>query len=549
MFFGAPPYNTLIGGEGVTTNTAAALETLLGLSPGDVTYFKLSGNDILARINVKYDIPASAFQLNTDITSYVDYEGRVDTIGTQAFEDTTSLGNNVSFPACRTVWGYAFRRSAIYGDLVWPELVSVNISAFANATNSFTFTAPVLTSFGGNYIFQNSGITKFTASEDWSASIASYTFDGCASLTECNVIQYASTFGTYCFLNAGLAGELENNVAEAMGTGAFRNTLITKFKSTTIRNVGSSVFWGCVNMVIVDLDADMPCVKEIGSNCYRSAGVQSFTASNLIEINNNAFYDTDLNYCHIPNVVRLGSTTANNNIFAFTPNEVGSIINVHKHLATNNGGGPDGDLTISFLSNWTVNYETEDYNLEIDGVGGTILNAADAESLLGLSAGDCLAFSTDGTDIQLLVGQWFVLPSSAFLSDTDITAFRDLVGVCAEFSANCFYGAINCTEILAPYLVELGSSSLKNTGCTELSFPYCKMTGTGTFADNANLTDLDIRRCYKLGTTSGYNNVFEDMATGVNIDADQVLETNNEGGRDGDIAYAEDTLSANITYH
>ena len=54
-------YNTVIGGIGATTTTAGALETLLGLSGGDVTDFSITDDNISCNIGISYTIPASAF--------------------------------------------------------------------------------------------------------------------------------------------------------------------------------------------------------------------------------------------------------------------------------------------------------------------------------------------------------------------------------------------------------------------------------------------------------------------------------------------------------
>lgn len=83
--------NTFIGGIGATTTTASALETLLGLTSGDVVAFSIDASDnISCNISVDYYLTAS-FYSNTEITWFIDLDGHVDEVNNHAFRNTTNM--------------------------------------------------------------------------------------------------------------------------------------------------------------------------------------------------------------------------------------------------------------------------------------------------------------------------------------------------------------------------------------------------------------------------------------------------------------------------
>jgi len=87
----APTYNTYIGGVSGTISTASALATKLGISVGAISNFTVVGSDIKCKITGSYGIPASAFQLNTDITYYYDNDNLVNSINSDAFDRASNL--------------------------------------------------------------------------------------------------------------------------------------------------------------------------------------------------------------------------------------------------------------------------------------------------------------------------------------------------------------------------------------------------------------------------------------------------------------------------
>ncbi len=81
-----PSPNVFIGGIGVSTTTSALLATILGISESNIFNFNITNNNISCYIDINYDIPNSAFRLNSEITFYIDEE-KCTEIGSLAFTD------------------------------------------------------------------------------------------------------------------------------------------------------------------------------------------------------------------------------------------------------------------------------------------------------------------------------------------------------------------------------------------------------------------------------------------------------------------------------
>lgn len=85
--------NTLIGGKGLTLNSASSLASFLSIDESNITNFAVGGNnDISCDINIDYAIPTNSFQNDTEITSYKDKDGRcTNTGGEQGFRGCSNL--------------------------------------------------------------------------------------------------------------------------------------------------------------------------------------------------------------------------------------------------------------------------------------------------------------------------------------------------------------------------------------------------------------------------------------------------------------------------
>lgn len=329
---GALPYNTIIGGEGVNTTSASALESLLLLSPGDVSYFNLNGNDIEAMIDVSYTIPSATFQNNTDITSFQDLEGKVTQINGSAFEDCVNLVGDLEF-INMTTWS------------------GNNQFEGCTGITGFHCDAGVLT---GDTFKECSSLVYYTTETNPITNIPGYCFDGCSALTTLDLTNVQVT-GTYSIRGANLSGVITANSMVTAGTGTFQDNPITGFVSSSLEVFGSNFFWG-TSIVNHDLDTDCPKVHTIGQNCYRQGLLESIVANNVTSVLNSAFYDTDLTSVEMKNPgLTIGTATTNNNVFAIVP--LGGSATFHAIQETANAGSVEGDVDYLETSrSWTITY-------------------------------------------------------------------------------------------------------------------------------------------------------------------------------------------------
>jgi len=221
------------------------------------------------------------------------------------------------------------------------------------------------------------------------------------------------------------------------------------------------------------------------------------------------------------------------------------------------------------------------FNTIIGGEGINTTTAGALETKLGLSGGDVQDFTLDGNDIKCNIGVSYVIPSLAFNNNTDITSFIDTDGL-ADFSASAtdqFRFATNLTTVQLE-----GVTIFKNSGD---HFWGSGVTGTLSFPNITTLTEPNLntfRECPDLvglefpnltsssgdtclivyntgslstfyapklatiGSNTGYTQFFRNITIGATITVSDVLRTNNGGGRDGDISYAEDTRGCTIVY-
>ena len=169
--------NVFIGGEGVNTSSASELETLLGLTPGAVTYFNLDGNNIEAYINENYEIPSFKFESNLDITYYEDLEnltkvnqrGFLNAENLVYFKSTNclSIGSNalssvsalieIDCPSCIVLEGSCLFASTNLATINLPSLVTAAVNSIRR-TAVVNLSLPSLTSAGSSCFRENSNI-------------------------------------------------------------------------------------------------------------------------------------------------------------------------------------------------------------------------------------------------------------------------------------------------------------------------------------------------------------------------------------------------------
>ena len=185
------------------------------------------------------------------------------------------------------------------------------------------------------------------------------------------------------------------------------------------------------------------------------------------------------------------------------------------------------------------------YNTVIGDQGSITTTAGALETLLGLTGGDVSYFNLNGNDIQAKIDVDYTLTNSLFKNNTTITSYRDTDEHAVEVEAECFRNATNANDFLLLGALIVGAHAFRNTAITSSTLNATSI-GSNVVRDCALLVIFDARYANPLGNTFLDNNVFLGCTLLTTVNCSTALLTNNAGGRDGDIAYAEDVLLADI---
>jgi hypothetical protein len=200
----------------------------------------------------------------------------------------------------------------------------------------------------------------------------------------------------------------------------------------------------------------------------------------------------------------------------------------------------------------TLIYGVDDviaYNTIIGGQGAITTTASALETLLGLSSGDVSEFNLNGNDIEAVIDVDYTLANSKFSNNLSITKYIDLDQHVTAIGNFVFRGCVNFTEFDLLGAVTIGTNAFKRTSITSF---VSNATTIGSSATRvcASLTHFEAKFLLnRVGNTDVNNNVFLNCNSLSEVTVSRVCQTNNAGGRDGDIAYAEDTLGATIIYY
>lgn len=345
--------NLIIGGEGVSTTSAAQLETLLGLSAGDVSYFELVGNDIHAHINLEtWEVPISAFENNLDITGFNDLESRCERLGTYSFRGATNLSSLAAEGVVYCDISCFENCSSLVQHVYLPNCTLMDANAFKSS--GITEVTYVATGNGSSSF--NSCVNLVTVNNPNLQTIGNYGFAYCTSLANID-LSGITNFGVYGLLDCvSLAGEITNNVVTGLSTGAFFNTGITRFVSSSLTSIGTSTFWN-TDFVTLDMDTDMPNCTSTGSNAFRNCQLlTTVTANNLTAAGSRIFYVCSaLTSISMTNPsLSIGTTTGDDSCFLNVPDN-GSITIDSSHQVSN-GFSEEGDVAYLRTKGWAINY-------------------------------------------------------------------------------------------------------------------------------------------------------------------------------------------------
>ncbi len=292
-------FNTIIAGEGVNTTSAAQLETLLGLTSGDVTSFTLQGNDIYAYINVNYEIPYEAFYENNFVLSFIDLENKVTAINGRCFWKARFI-TEIKIEGCTTIYGdrnfldanrLESLKTNINGDL--PE------AFLRNAYNLTEFTYDTLYDLNANAL-DNTGLSSITI--------------------------YGTKLKNRCLVkNANLTTVIAPNVTEVRDQVFEDSNALTSLDLSLATSIGRFCFRRCSELVDLDIRSALTLGTVTGDNeVFKDVknGI-NITANSSLQTSNGGGVEGDIAYAianHSANVTYCGSacTRTESGSFSFT---------------------------------------------------------------------------------------------------------------------------------------------------------------------------------------------------------------------------------------
>lgn len=174
-------------------------------------------------------------------------------------------------------------------------------------------------------------------------------------------------------------------------------------------------------------------------------------------------------------------------------------------------------------------------NTFIGGVATTLYSAALLAAKLAIDVSRISAFEVVGSDIKCRITGNYVIPSSAFQSNLNITHYYDNHNLVTEIGGNSFSRCPLFTDYKLDGVLLIGSFCFEESIQNTISFPNLTVVNSYCFF-NSKTKKFHIPRCTNLGGTVSNNNVFQGVALNDTlIYAHPSLQTNNSGVVDGDL--------------
>ena len=209
-----------------------------------------------------------------------------------------------------------------------------------------------------------------------------------------------------------------------------------------------------------------------------------------------------------------------------------------------------GNTIKILIDRWKKGINTELF--ELTQTLGTISTANELINALGggLVVGDITDFTYNGIthDVSCKITKDYILKTNAFFTDNNTITIKDY-GRCIGFLDNAFWNAANITDIYFENAAYVGIRAFRGcTNVTSINMPnLTDVNGSDCFRSMSSSPTVYMPNCVIIGATVGNEGNFISSNNCI-ITVDATLETINGGGREGDIANAEDTYSCTIIY-
>ena len=326
------------------------------------------------------------------------------------------------------------------------------------------------------------------------------------------------------------------------------NNLITVDLSKTI-TIESNAFSFCQNLSSISL----PLVTSINDYAFQFCyGLQNINLPLVTYIGDYCFqYCYSLQNINLPSLINLGSSVYNNNIFDSVSGQI-ITMTVSPSILTCNGGNPDGDIQYLKSSNTVTivpvfpDYLHIRFNQSLPIPANSPVSAWNTFFNLPVNGTPftSVSYPTLGYNEVKLFGGGNINISPNLFQGYYFYFFKDYLGVITSIGNDAFNQFDIQEEIYLPNVITIGNSSFANSTASSFNFSLVQTIGQSCFANNVNLTTINLPAVTNLGGTVGNNNVFNlIIGKTINLIVPPNLMTCNAGAPDGDIQY----LQANNT--
>ena len=232
---------------------------------------------------------------NTKITN-VQFSSTIEEIGGNAFEGCKSLMCEISLPhSLKEIGGYAFRNSAIKGNLALPEgleyIGSYAFNSCSGLTGSLTIPSGVHVIYSNT--FSSCGFTGNLTLPMGLTEIQSNAFSGTKFKGELNIPSTVTTIGGSAFANTEFNGTLILpkeliSLGSSVFSGCWRLSGIVEIPQNIVA-IPSQLFYNCTNIEGIVLHKDVEVIEsQAFANCYYVSSIVS-KAKNAPTIASNSF--------------------------------------------------------------------------------------------------------------------------------------------------------------------------------------------------------------------------------------------------------------------
>lgn len=316
LFIGCTSLESITLPKGLTSLGAYVFQKCTGLKSIEIP-------ESVQYIGASKSATASAYTFDgcTSLETVTFLGDQVEIIGTYAFRDCTSLKEFAFSSSLTTIAGYAFQNSGLENVVIPSTVTTLGNYVFANcgslvSVNIGGGSESRLTSFG-TYMF--SGCPELTDAvfADDITTLGNYTFVNCGKLVNVTLPANLTTLGTNAFQNCTglkkitLPALLVKIGGTSYSTGGYTFDGCTSLEEVEILGkatyIGAYVFRNCTSLKNITLPSTC---TSIGGYAFQNSGLESIDLSKVTLLGSNVCQNcADLKNATLPDIVTLPNYT------------------------------------------------------------------------------------------------------------------------------------------------------------------------------------------------------------------------------------------------